>query len=80
MNHLNYDFNDADKPALAYFDKPLKPMTKAAEVRLMAIKGLAEWKATIEAVGKPIKLDYFFMQMGYSLQVYNAAFWMENKQ
>ena len=77
MTRLNYDFVDANKPALAYFDKPLKPMPKAAEVRLRAIKGLAQWEATKEATNNPdLRMDYFFVEMGYSLQVYNKAFWL----
>jgi hypothetical protein len=77
MERINYDFADANKPALAYFDRPLKPMTKTAEVRLLAIKGIAQWEATKDATGNPdLQLDYFFVEMGYSLQVYDAAFWM----
>lgn len=76
MQHFTYDFTNPNTPALIRFEKPLKPMFPAAEIRVRALRGLAEYRALIANIEKHIDMDYFFMQQGYSLQEYDKAFWI----
>ncbi len=76
MGMQTYDFTDPKKPALIQFTKPLKPMFPAAEIRVRALRGLAEYRALLANIGKDIDMAYFFMDSGYTLQEYDKAFWI----
>ena len=81
MPSINYDFSDKHKSALIHFDRPIYPVPRDHEIELRALQGLERWKQTKEAVNNPnIGLDHFFMQLGYSLQEFNRAFWINERR